>query len=90
MEQIAPKKLHVAPLARQARAIEKLLKQGRYRNVTEFLRAAIDHYLDHLGRPSLSEQARQMAEDFQSQRALDAAPDPYRLQRESMRTDEDW
>jgi Arc/MetJ-type ribon-helix-helix transcriptional regulator len=87
VEPIAKKKLHVAPLARQAKAIQKLLRQGRYRNVTEFLRAAIDHYLDHIGRPPLSTQAREMAEEYHRSNETDAS---VRLQDRSMETDETW
>lgn len=89
MEQIAEKKLHFAPLERQQRAIRRLLREGRFRTTTEFLRAAVDHYLDNLGRPPLSEQARQMAEEIaEARRAL--APDPSSMQAASMGSDETW
>lgn len=87
MEQIADRKLHVAPFERQHRAIAKLLREGRFRNVTEFLRAASDHYLDHIGRPSLSEQARPMAEEMARHGPAD---DSEALQKPSMESDESW
>jgi Arc/MetJ-type ribon-helix-helix transcriptional regulator len=89
MEQIAEKKLHFAPLVRQHEAIQRLLREGRFRNATEFLRAAIDHYLDNLGRPPLAEQARQMAEDLAESRP-GAAWDPSSMQAASMGSDETW
>jgi len=89
MDAAARKKLHVAPLARQEREIRKLLRAGRFRNVTHFVRSAIDHYLEGLGRPALSEQARQMAEDFaQGKRRRSAFTD--RAQDASRGTDDDW
>jgi len=68
---VSGRKLHVAPLVRQERAIRELLRTKRYRNVTHFVRTAIDYYLERLGRPTLSEQARQMAEDFRGGRVRD-------------------
>lgn len=50
-EPIADRKLQFAPFKRQARAIERLLEQECFRSASEFIRAAIDHYLEHLGRP---------------------------------------
>ena len=68
--------------------MRRLLREGRYRNVTQFVRTAIDHYLDRLGRPPLSDQARQMAEDYERQSHgdgdIEAAQDASRL------TDEKW
>jgi len=72
MTQIASRKLHFAPYVRQERAIGKLLRERRFRNTTEFLRKAIDHYLDRLGRPTLAEQAREMATDYRSSRSTDS------------------
>jgi Arc/MetJ-type ribon-helix-helix transcriptional regulator len=89
MEQIAEKKLHFAPFVRQQRAIRKLLREGRFQNSTEFLRAAIDHYLDNLGRPTLSEQARQMAEELAESRG-EVSGDPSSMQAASMASDETW
>ena len=85
MTQIADRKLHFAPYARQERAIAKLLREGRFRNTTDFLRKAIDHYLDRLGRPTLAEQAREMAAEYGAG-GLDVAD----LQADSMETDEEW
>lgn len=90
MTQIADKKLHFAPFVRQSQAIERLLDENRFRNVTEFLRLAIDHYLDHMGRPPLSEQARQMAEDFHNVMAEGSSRLRDDLQYASMTTDENW
>jgi Arc/MetJ-type ribon-helix-helix transcriptional regulator len=70
--------------------MRKLLREGRYRNVTHFVRTAIDHYLDRLGRPSLSDQARQMAEDHSKGRWLDRDPDIEAAQDASRATDESW
>jgi len=50
VEPIADRKLQFAPFKRQARAIERLLEQECFRSASEFIRAAIDHYLEHLGR----------------------------------------
>ena len=86
VDRISESKLHFAPFVRQQREIDKLLRQGRYRNVTDFMRQAIDHYLDRLGRPSLSEQARQMAQDFAQQ----AGPDDSVFQDASRASDERW
>ena len=89
MERIAEKKVHFAPLGRQEREIKKLLKRGRYRNVTHFMRLAIDYYLDRLDRPGLSQQARQMAEDFLAQPGLPEGGVSV-LQDESRLSGEDW
>jgi Arc/MetJ-type ribon-helix-helix transcriptional regulator len=89
MEPAARRKLHVAPLLRQERAIRKLLREGRYRNATHFVRQAIDYYLDGIGRPTLATQARQMAEDFRRDRAgRDSAIEE--AQDASRETDETW
>lgn len=89
MPQIAPRKLHFAPLVEQQRQIDRLLRQGRYRNATHFLRCAIDAYLERLGRPSLGEQARRMAEEFHrgGGRRRD---DPSRVQDPSRASSESW
>lgn len=85
---IARRKIHFAPLVAQERQIRRLLREGRYRDVTHLLRCAIDCYLG-LGKPGLAVQARQMAEDFQ--RAGDASPDdPSRLQDASRDDSERW
>jgi Arc/MetJ-type ribon-helix-helix transcriptional regulator len=89
MDRASGKKIHVAPLVRQERAMRKLLREGRYRNVTQFVRTAIDHYLDRLGRPPLAEQARQMAEDYQGDR-LDRDADIESAQDASRATGEGW
>jgi Arc/MetJ-type ribon-helix-helix transcriptional regulator len=89
VERIAQRKLHFAPLERQKRVIERLLREGRFRNVTHFLRDAVDHYLDRIGRPPLSEQARQMAEDFRA-RSPDREAEVSRLQDASRTIDENW
>lgn len=68
MERIAKRKVHVAPWARQEREIRRLLREGRHRNETELVRRAIDCYLEHLGRPTLTEQARAMAREFRATR----------------------
>ena len=68
MERAADRKIHFAPFRRQEQQIKRLLRTGHYRNVTHFMRAAIDSYLERLGRPSLVEQARQMAADHQADR----------------------
>jgi Arc/MetJ-type ribon-helix-helix transcriptional regulator len=87
MDPLAGKKVHFVPLARQDRTIRRLLREGRYRNVTQFMRCAIDHYLDRLGHPTLTEQARQMAEDFETERGR---VDPSKLQDAARRTAERW
>jgi len=69
--------------------MQRLLREGRYRNVTHFVRTAIDYYLDRLGRPPLAEQARQMAEDHSKGR-LDLDPDIEAAQNASRATDEAW
>ena len=69
--------------------MKKLLREGRYRNVTQFVRTAIDYYLDRLGRPPLSEQARQMGEDFENERA-ERDPAIEKAQDASRATDEVW
>jgi Arc/MetJ-type ribon-helix-helix transcriptional regulator len=89
MERTSRKKIHIAPLLRQERAMRKLLREGRYRNVTHFVRTAIDHYLDRLGRPPLIEQARQMAEDH-SRGQSERDPDIEAAQDASRATDERW
>ncbi len=93
MEPIADRKYHFAPLRRQRQEIERLLRSGRFRNATHFMRAAIDHYLDRLGRPPLAEQARQMAEDWEAQSPADqkrSAQDAAALQAPSMQSEESW
>lgn len=91
MERPSPNKVHFAPLHRQEAAIRRLLREKRYRNTTHFMRSAIDHYLARLGRPSLSEQAQQMAADFQAQDRRGArVPDGSQLQDDSRSTDEAW
>ena len=89
MDRPAARKVHFAPLRRQEAAIRRLLRDGRYRDTTQFMRSAIDHYLDRIGHPPLSEQARQMAEDF---RAIPARNehDASLLQDASRSTDEAW
>ncbi len=89
MEPIADKKIHVAPYARQAQELKRLLRQGRIRSTSEFVRAAIDHYLDHLGRPTLAQQAAQMAEDFGCDEGK-RYDEPSTLQEPSMMSDETW
>jgi len=89
VERIAPKKLHFAPFVRQKRALDRLIREGRFDNPTEFLRRAIDHYLDQLGRPTLGEQARLMAEDLRRDAAA-TLPDAGRMQAASMESDETW
>jgi Arc/MetJ-type ribon-helix-helix transcriptional regulator len=89
MDRPARRKIHVAPLARQEREMQKLVREGRYRNTTHFVRSAIDYYLDRLGRPTLAEQARQMAEDFHNDpNARD--PGVEASQDASRSTDETW
>lgn len=83
---IARHKLHVAPLAHQEKAIQRLIREGRFKNVTEFVRNAIDCYLERLGRPSLVEQARMMADDFAVAQSV-AGGDPQDASRSS---DETW
>jgi hypothetical protein len=87
MEPIADKKIHFAPLEKQWTAIQALLRDGEYRNVTELMRLAVDHYLAARGRPPLTEQVRQMAEDYHTASEGD---DPGALQDESMETGEAW
>ena len=89
MENIAEKKVHFAPLRRQQQAIRRLLREGKFRNVTHFMRCAVDHYLDRLGRPTLTEQARQMAEDF-AENATAREDDPSRLQDASRASSVEW
>lgn len=87
MDRAADKKIHFAPYRRQEAVIRRLLKAGRYRNVTQFMRTAIDDHLERLGRPSLSEQALQMADDHARR------PNGKRraaLQDASRATDDDW
>ena len=90
MERIAERKLHFAPFVRQHKEIRRLIKEGRFRNVTEFMRNAIDHYLDNLGRPSLSEQARHMAQELAEKPENNRDSDPALLQAASMISDESW
>ena len=61
---------------------------GRKLHVAPLARAAIDHYLDHLGRPSLLEQARHMAETLAQSAPADIDIDT--LQKLSMESDESW
>ena len=89
MEPIADKKIHFAPLVSQMNAIQVLLREGEYRNVTELMRRALDHYLAARGRPPLNEQARQMAEDFQAAGGR-REDDPATLQDDPMGTAEEW
>lgn len=90
MEPIAERKVHFAPFARQAEAIDALVQSGDVRNVTELMRRALDHYLAARGRPSLVQQAQMMAEDFaDSERAGGArTTDVTDAQGDSMATDE--
>ncbi len=88
MERAASKKYHFAPLRRQAIAIERFVDAHRFKNMTEFMRKAIDHYLDNLGRPPLSVQARQMADAWEFERKSRRSPDA--LQAPSMHSDEKW
>jgi len=89
MEPIADKKIHVALYARQAHEVERLLRQGRIRSTSELVRAAIDHYPDHLDRPTLAQQAAQMAEDFARNEGL-MHDEPSTLQEPSMMSEETW
>ena len=86
MEPIASRKYHFAPLKRQQRRVERLVREKRFRTVTEFMRAAIDHYLDAIGRPTLSQQARDMADDWAAGRSEERGE----IQAESMESDEEW
>jgi hypothetical protein len=86
VEPIARKKVHFAPYRRQKAAIDRLLRSHRFRDVTAFMRSAIDHYLDHLGRPSLATQARQMADDWEAGLGLDDGG----IQASAMEADERW
>jgi Arc/MetJ-type ribon-helix-helix transcriptional regulator len=86
--EIAGRRFHFVPLRRQWRAIEKLVRSGRHANVTDFMRHAIDHYLDSIGRPPLSQQPREMAEEHEARRRR--TRDADRLQAASMETDEQW
>ena len=88
MDRVAARKYHVAPLERQRREVERLLRAGRFKNATEFIRAAIDHYLERLGRPSLSEQAAQMADDWEAGRGVGGDVDAE--QDRSRAADERW
>jgi Arc/MetJ-type ribon-helix-helix transcriptional regulator len=85
VERVAQRKIHFAPLARQERAIKRLLREGRYRNVSQLMRQALDCYLDRVGRPSLTVQARQMSEDFRGGERGTAS-----LQDASRSDDETW
>lgn len=82
---IAAKKIHFAPMHHQEKVISTLLRQGRFKNVSEFMRKAVDHYLDALGRPPLAEQARRMASEWQEQNNSGD-----RLQASSMQSTERW
>jgi Arc/MetJ-type ribon-helix-helix transcriptional regulator len=89
MERIAANKVHFAPFERQRRAVERLVKEGQFRDVTDFMRRAVDCYLDRLGKPTLQDQARQMAEDFARHQGPGAA-DPSPLQDPSRDSSEEW
>jgi Arc/MetJ-type ribon-helix-helix transcriptional regulator len=89
MESISEKEVRFLPLGRQAETIEQLIRKGKYRNMTHFMRCAVDCYLNRVGCSTLSEQARQMAEDFQTCNAPEPA-DPSLLQDDSRETTEDW
>jgi hypothetical protein len=89
VEAIADRKIHFAPYARQLEAIQEVLRQGRERDMTDFMRRAVDYYLEARGRPSISEQARMMAEDFWAEGGPHHDDASY-LQAESMDTDEEW
>jgi Arc/MetJ-type ribon-helix-helix transcriptional regulator len=90
MERIAAKKVHFAPFERQRRAVERLVKEGQFRDVTDFMRRAVDSYLDRLGKPTLQDQARQMAEDFARHHGCPGAADPSQLQDPSRDSSEEW
>lgn len=93
MDPIAKRKLHIAPLARQERAIRRLIREGKVRNATELVRRALDHYFEHIGRPTISEQARAMADELQlsaGRQSAGPASDPSRLQDPSRDADESW
>ena len=49
VDPIAERKIHFAPLARQQELIDALLREGEYRNVTELMRRALDHYFSARG-----------------------------------------
>ena len=85
VDPIAERKIHFAPLARQQELIDALFREGEYRNVTELMRRALDHYFSARGRPTLTEQAQQMAEDFRTDE-----DDPGSLQDASQETAEEW
>ena len=87
MEDISARKVHFAPFARQARAIQELLDAGEARDVTDLMRRALDYYLEARGRPALSEQARQMADEWHGRHR---AEPPDELQDRSRATDEAW
>jgi Arc/MetJ-type ribon-helix-helix transcriptional regulator len=87
MDAVARRKVHFAPYRRQKEAIDKLVRSGRFRDVTHFMRLAVDHYLDHMGRPPLSVQARQMAEEWRARRGDRRSE---RLQAPSMSTYDEW
>jgi Arc/MetJ-type ribon-helix-helix transcriptional regulator len=89
VKKIADRKIHFAPLAHQQKAIDRLLREGRFQNVTELMRMAIEHYLDRLGRPTLSEQARQMAEDWSDREAV-SARESDEIQAPSIESNERW
>lgn len=89
MDKPTERKIHFAPLKRQERTIRRLLRGGRYRNVTHFMRCAIDEYIDRIERPSLSEQARLMAEEHRD-RITDSGADASALQDPSRNSNEAW
>jgi hypothetical protein len=88
MDRVSPRKIHFAPYTRQQRAIDRMLREGEARNVTDVMRKGLDHDMDARGRPALSQQARQMAEDHERERGRDAHGDD--MQRRSRRTAESW
>jgi Arc/MetJ-type ribon-helix-helix transcriptional regulator len=90
MREIAQRKYHFAPLRRQQAAIERLVRSGRFENVSDFMRRAIDHYLDSIGRPSLTQQAREMAEEYEQGGARERDREADDLQAPSMQTEERW
>jgi Arc/MetJ-type ribon-helix-helix transcriptional regulator len=89
MDPIATRKIHFAPLRRQERQIRRLLEEGGFRNVTHLMRAAIDHFLDRRGRPTLAVQAQRMAEDFHRGRGEGTA-EAEAMQDPSRDADERW
>jgi hypothetical protein len=53
------------------------------------MRCAIDYYLDRLGRPTLTEQARQMADEFNKNKDIEDC-DASQLQDSSRLSAEEW